>query len=47
MLMRTDPFRELDRMTQQQAGTRAQLLAMPMDASDKVTSSSSSSTSRA
>jgi HSP20 family protein len=32
MLMRTDPFRELDRMTQQRAGTQAQPLAMPMDA---------------
>ena len=32
MLMRTDPFRELDRLTQRPAGTRAQPLAMPMDA---------------
>ncbi|MCQ4080634.1 Hsp20/alpha crystallin family protein [Streptomyces sp. RB6PN25] len=32
MLMRTDPFRELDRLTQQMVGTMAQPSAMPMDA---------------
>jgi HSP20 family protein len=32
MLMRTDPFRELDRLTQQAFGTRARPAAMPMDA---------------
>ena len=32
MLMRTDPFRELDRLTQQALGTRARPTAMPMDA---------------
>jgi HSP20 family protein len=32
MLMRTDPFRELDRLAQQVAGTRARPAAMPMDA---------------
>ncbi len=32
MLMRTDPFRELDRLTQQLMGTAAQPTAMPMDA---------------
>ncbi len=32
MLMRTDPFRELDRLTQQLMGTPAQPTAMPMDA---------------
>lgn len=32
MLMRTDPFRELDRLTQQVLGTAAQPAAMPMDA---------------
>jgi HSP20 family protein len=35
MLMRTDPFRELDRLTQQvfgQAGTSSRPTAMPMDA---------------
>ena len=35
MLMRTDPFRELDRLTQQvfgAAGTRARPAGMPMDA---------------
>src|SRR3954468_19624984 len=36
MLMRTDPFRELDRLTQQvlgnPAGTRSRPTAMPMDA---------------
>jgi HSP20 family protein len=32
MLMRTDPFRELDRMTQQAFGTPARPAAMPIDA---------------
>ena len=32
MLMRTDPFRELDRLTQQVLGTDARPAAMPMDA---------------
>jgi HSP20 family protein len=32
MLMRTDPFRELDRLTQQMLGTTARPAAMPMDA---------------
>jgi HSP20 family protein len=32
MLMRTDPFRELDRITQQVLGTAARPAAMPMDA---------------
>jgi HSP20 family protein len=32
MLMRTDPFRELDRLAQQVSGTRARPAAMPMDA---------------
>jgi len=32
MLMRTDPFRELDRLTQQLVGTVARPAAMPMDA---------------
>ncbi|MEU4317516.1 HSP20 family small heat-shock protein [Nocardia fluminea] len=32
MLMRTDPFRDLDRLTQQMFGTAAQPAAMPMDA---------------
>jgi HSP20 family protein len=32
MLMRTDPFRELDRFTQQLLGTNARPTAMPMDA---------------
>ncbi|SDP41292.1 HSP20 family protein [Pedococcus dokdonensis] len=32
MLMRTDPFRELDRLTQQALGTPARPSAMPMDA---------------
>lgn len=32
MLMRTDPFRELDRFTQQVLGTAARPTAMPMDA---------------
>lgn len=32
MLMRTDPFRELDRLTQQMLGTVARPTAMPMDA---------------
>ncbi|MCI2240687.1 HSP20 family small heat-shock protein [Paenibacillus sp. TRM 82003] len=32
MLMRTDPFRELDRFAQQVLGTSARPAAMPMDA---------------
>jgi HSP20 family protein len=32
MLMRTDPFRELDRLAQQILGTAARPAAMPMDA---------------
>ncbi|QTG82463.1 Hsp20/alpha crystallin family protein [Arthrobacter crystallopoietes] len=32
MLMRTDPFRELDRLTQQVFGTQTRPAAMPMDA---------------
>jgi HSP20 family protein len=32
MLMRTDPFRELDRLTQRVFGTAARPAAMPMDA---------------
>ncbi|MET1156802.1 Hsp20 family protein [Arthrobacter sp.] len=32
MLMRTDPFRDLDRLTQQVFGNQARPLAMPMDA---------------
>ena len=32
MLMRTDPFRELDRLTQQLLGTPTRPTAMPMDA---------------
>src|SRR4051812_26290643 len=32
MLMRTDPFRELDRMFQQIAGTASRPAAMPVDA---------------
>ncbi len=32
MLVRTDPFRELDRMASQVFGTRARPAAMPMDA---------------
>jgi HSP20 family protein len=32
MLMRTDPFRELDRLTQQVFGTASRPAAMPMDA---------------
>jgi HSP20 family protein len=32
MLMRTDPFRELDRLTQQMLGTTTRPAAMPMDA---------------
>ena len=32
MLMRTDPFRELDALAQQIAGTAARPTAMPMDA---------------
>jgi HSP20 family protein len=32
MLMRTDPFRELDRLTEAMMGTRARPAVMPMDA---------------
>jgi len=32
VLMRTDPFRELDRLTQQFLGTAARPSFMPMDA---------------
>jgi len=32
MLMRTDPFRDLDRFTQQVLGTTARPAVMPMDA---------------
>ena len=32
MLMRTDPFRDLDRFTQQVLGTAARPAVMPMDA---------------
>jgi HSP20 family protein len=32
MLLRTDPFRELDRLTEQVMGTLARPVAMPMDA---------------
>ena len=32
MLMRTDPFRELDRLTQQVMGTASRPAVMPMDA---------------
>jgi HSP20 family protein len=32
MLMRTDPFRDLDRFTQQVSGTAARPAAMPLDA---------------
>jgi HSP20 family protein len=32
VLMRTDPFREFDRLTQQVMGTRTQPAAMPIDA---------------
>jgi HSP20 family protein len=32
MLMRTDPFRELDRLTQQALGTAARPAAMPLEA---------------
>ena len=32
MLMRTDPFRDLDRITQQMLGTTARPAVMPMDA---------------
>src|ERR1700704_5372526 len=32
MLMRTDPFRDLDRLTQQAFGTAARPAAMPIDA---------------
>jgi HSP20 family protein len=32
MLMRTDPFREIDRLTQQMLGSATRPMAMPMDA---------------
>lgn len=32
MLIRTDPFRELDRLAQQNIGTQARPAAMPLDA---------------
>ena len=32
VLMRTDPFRQLDRLTQQVLGTAARPAVMPMDA---------------
>jgi HSP20 family protein len=32
MLMRTDPFRELDRLARQVLGTAARPAAMPLDA---------------
>ena len=32
MLMRTDPFRDLDRLLQQMSGTPSRPAAMPMDA---------------
>jgi HSP20 family protein len=32
MLLRTDPFHELDRLTQQVLGTAARPVVMPMDA---------------
>ena len=32
MLMRTDPFRELDRLTEQVFGTTTRPAVMPMDA---------------
>ena len=32
VLMRTEPFRELDRLTQQVLGTAARPAVMPMDA---------------
>ena len=35
MLMRTDPFRDLDRLTQQVFGSAARPAAMPMDAYQK------------
>lgn len=44
MLMRTDPFRDLDRLTQQVFGTPARPAVMPMDAWREETSSSSNST---
>jgi HSP20 family protein len=37
MLMRTDPFRDLDRLTQQMFGTVSRPTAMPMDAYRKGT----------
>jgi len=44
MLMRTDPFRELDQVAQQFFGTAARPAVMPIDAYRKATSSSSCST---
>ena len=44
MLMRTDPFRDLDRLTQQVFGTVARPAAMPMEAYRKGTTSTSIST---
>jgi hypothetical protein len=44
MLMRTDPFRDLDRWTQQVLGTASRPAVMPMDAWRDVISLSSSST---
>jgi len=35
MLMRTDPFRQLDRLTEEVLGTRARPAAMPIDAYSK------------
>ena len=47
MLMRTDPFRDLDRLAQQVLGTAARPAVMPMDAWREGDRSSSSSTCRA
>ena len=47
MLMRTDPFRDLDRLTQQVFGTATRPAFMPMDAWAAAMSSTSSSTCRA
>ena len=44
MLMRTDPFRDFDRLAQQVLGTAARPAVMPMDAWREGISSSSSST---
>ncbi|WP_260745600.1 hypothetical protein [Mycobacterium sp. SMC-2] len=35
MLMRSDPFRDLDRLTQHVLGTAARPAVMPMDASQR------------